>query len=88
MFFGFWGYFVGFVVILVILRFGGILVIFEDFRVLWSFTLSGHFGNFDNWVGWSLPIIIGLGWFGFELEAILYAALVSMAPIWHFLMFI
>ena len=53
MFFGFWGYFVGFVVILVILRFWGILVIFEDFRVLWSFTLSGHFGNFDNWViGW------------------------------------
>ena len=61
MFFGFWGYFVGFVVILVILRFWGILVIFEDFRVLWSFTLYGHF---DNWVGWGLPIIIGLGWVG------------------------
>ena len=31
-FFGFWGY-------LVIFRCGAILVIFEDFRVLWSFSL-------------------------------------------------
>ena len=50
---------VGFGDILVIFKFWGILVIFEDFRVLWSFTLYGHF---DNWVGWDLPIIIGLGW--------------------------
>ena len=45
---GYFGHFVCLVVILVILSFLGILVIFEHFRVLWSFTLYGHFGNFDN----------------------------------------
>ena len=41
-FFGFRGYFdhfLGFGDILIIFRFQGILVIFEDFRVLWSFSL-------------------------------------------------
>ena len=45
--------FLGFRGILVIFRFWGILIIFEDFRVLWSFSLSRHFGNLNNWViGW------------------------------------
>ena len=30
-------------------------------RKCWSFSLQEHFGNFDNWVGQGLPIIIGLG---------------------------
>jgi len=32
------------------------------FLLLSCYCVYGYFGNFDNWVGWGLSIIIGLAW--------------------------
>jgi len=40
----------------------GFLSYSSIFLSLSYYYIYGHFGNFDNWVGWGLPIIIGLGW--------------------------